>query len=383
MPRLLPNWISAYLAYTADQESPTEFHTWIALSTIAGVVRRRVYFDMGYFHLYPNLYVVLVSPAGLCKKSTAMRISRPMIASVPGVNFSVDSTSRERLIQDLSQAFSDGQSAMTAYSTEFASFLTTSGMDMVVFLTDIYDCPPEWSHRTKMGGTNTIKVPCLNVQAATTPDWLAKAMPLDTIGIGLTARVIFVYSDTPRILPPFPSLSPEQKELTKLMVEDLIAISNISGQYTLDAAAKELYEQWYLARREEFRVTDSRLTGYFERKPMHLLKIAMILNAATTDDLVITQPVLISAMDTLTQVERTMPRAFIGVGKNPLAVDIEHVLAVILVNPEGIAFGDLLGIFKHAVRKNELEEVLDTLAAIGHITKNQTEKGVKYYPVHI
>lgn len=217
MARRLPNWIQGYLAYTAESESPEEFHKWTAISAIAGAMRRQSFFNYEYFLVYPNMYIILVAPAGRCKKSTAMRIGRSFLGIVPGINFTTDSVTRERLIQDLSQAKSaDGHSSMTAYSSEFASLLTSSGMDMVVFLTDIFDSPNEWSHKTKIGGTNKITAPYLNLIGATTPDWIAKAMPLDTVGIGLTSRIIFVYQDTPRIKPPFPKLSDAQKALVPL-----------------------------------------------------------------------------------------------------------------------------------------------------------------------
>src|SRR5439155_11338522 len=138
----------------------------------------------------------------------------------------------------------DRHSSMTSYNSEFASLLTSSGMDMVVFLTDIYDSPEEWSHKTKMGGTNKIKAPYLNLEGATTPDWIASSLPLDTVGIGLTARIIFIYQDTPRIRKPFPKLSKEQVELETILVKDLVRISTISGQYKLDADAEAFYEAW-------------------------------------------------------------------------------------------------------------------------------------------
>lgn len=399
--RLLDNWLTAYMAYTAESESPDEFHQWVAISTVAGVLRRNAYFDMGYFLLYPNLYIVLVSPAGRCRKSTAMRIARPMLAEIPGINFSVDSTTRERLIQDLTQCYNDGQSAMTAYSSEFASLLTSSGMDMVVFLTDLYDCPLEWTHRTKMSGTNKIKAPYLNLLAATTPDWIARAMPLDTIGVGLTARIIFVYSNEPRIKPPFPTLSPEQVELGEYLKKDLADISTINGQYNLEGheheprggtaaqydewheqdSAAARYDKWYKRRYDDGQFSDSRLSGYFERKSMHLLKTSMIVAASQRCDPIITIDDLNAAKALLDMIEERMTQVFVGVGKNPLAFDLEQSLATILSNPNGVAFGTLLDMFKHSVRKQELEEVLETLRVTGHIRMVQTESGPKYFPV--
>lgn len=380
--RLLPDWIEAYMAYTAESQSPDEYHIWSALSTIAGALRRKAFFDMSYFLLYPNLYVVLVGPAGRCKKSTAMRIGREMLREVPGCSFSSDSTTRERLILDLAQTYVDGHSSMTAYSTEFASLLTSSGMDMVVFLTDIYDCPIEWSHRTKMGGTNKIKAPYLNLLGATTPDWIAKSLPLDTVGIGLTSRIIFVYQDTPRIRDPFPKLSEAQVALKELLIKDMATIAQITGQYTLSKEAEELYRSWDLVRQANPNpINDPRLSGYYERKPMHVLKIAMLVAASRTNELMLNTEHLEEAFKLLDHVEPRMRNVFASVGKNPLTYDLEQVMGAIVAHP-AISFRELLRMFKHSVRKDELLEVLDTLVTSGYIKSPvQGSDGPCYYPI--
>lgn len=366
-PRQLDNWLKAYMVYSAESESPDEYHLWTAISCIAAVLQRRVFFDMGYFPLYPNLYIVLVGPAGRCKKSTAMRMGKSIFAEIPGVEFSADSTTRERFIQDLSMAHKDGMSALTVHSTEFASLLTSSGMDMVVFLTDIFDCPPEWSHKTKASGTNKIMGPYLNLLGATTPDWIAKAMPLDTIGIGLTSRIIFVYQDTPRVRDPFPTLSQSQRDIHALLVQDLAQMAVISGQYQLTDEAQSAYRDWYKTRVESTNPTgDNRLAGYYERKPMHLLKLCMIIAASFRDEMIIQLSDFIAAQDLFTKVEDKMQKVFSNVGKNPLAVDMEDIATAISATKDtGLSVADLLGRFKHSVRMDELSEVLMTLQQMG------------------
>ncbi len=376
--RKLDNWIKAYLTFTAESESPEEYHKWVAISAIAGAIRRRAFFNMGYFLLYPNMYIILVGPAGRCKKSTAMRIGRSLLSEVPSVSFTTDSVTRERLIQDLTQVFVDGHSSMTAYSSEFASLLTSSGMDMVVFLTDIYDAPPEWTHKTKLGGTNQIKAPYLNLMGATTPDWIAKAMPLDTVGIGLTSRIVFIYQDTPRIRPAFPELDESQVIIRKLLTEDLIAMSNISGEYKLTPEAKARYEDWYQGRIEHPNTSgDPRLNGYYERKPMHLLKLAMVLAASFRDELLIYPDDVENALTLFEEVEGKMVKVFANVGKNPLTVDYDDVAIAVFAQP-GVTFADLMRKFKHSVRKEELAEVLDTLIASNVISVGA---GPTYFPV--
>jgi len=369
------------MAYTAEQMSPDEFHQWTALIAIAGAIRRRAFFDMTYFLLYPNLYVVLVAPAGKCKKSTCLRLGRQLLREVPGVSFTSDSTTRERLILDLSQAYADGHSSMTAYSSEFASLLTSSGMDQVVFLTDIYDSPDEWTHRTKIGGTNKIKAPWLNLEGATTPDWIARALPLDTVGIGLTSRIIFVYADTPRVRDWHPKLSKEQMQLKGLLIHDLQLIAGITGEYKLTKDADELYTAWDSARQiTPPSVDDPRLAGYYERKPMHVLKVGMILAASQNSELMITPENIQAAIDLLTAIEKRMLRVFAAVGKNPLSYDVEQVLGAICMRP-GIKYQELLTMFKHSVRKEELDEVLETIGLMRGIKPPvQGLDGPEYYP---
>lgn len=365
--RLLPSsWIKAYLAFTAESESPEDYHLWTAISVIAGALQRKVFFDMGYFLLYPNMYVVLVGPPGRCKKSTAMRIGRDILKQTPGAKFTADSTTREKLIINLTQAHKDGSSAMTAHSTEFATMLTSSGMDMVVFLTDIFDCPPVWEHDTKSGGKNTIKGPFLNLLGATTPDWISRAMPLDTIGVGLTSRIIFVFHDTPREADPIPKLTDAQKKLASLLINDLTAISAMSGEFHLSKEADDLHRTWYRAHVLKPNPTgDPRLSGYFERKQTHLLKLSMIVAASKRDGYIIELEDFEDAQKILARTETRMQRVFSGVGKNPIFADKDAVLnALINAGQGGLSFGELLSRFSYSLRKDELAEVLDTLIII-------------------
>jgi hypothetical protein len=323
---------------------------------------------MAYFNVYPNMYIVLVSPPGVCKKSTAMRVGRRLLATVPGMKFSVDSTSRERLILDLSQTLVDGHSSMTANSSEFGSLFSTSGMEMVIFLTDVYDSPDKWEHRSKGGGIQEITAPCLNLVGCTTPEGIIKSVPIDSTGIGLSSRVLFVFSTTPRAKPWRPKLSDAQKEMHKLLSADLEKMSALAGEYVFDEHADYEFGNWYEHERlNESSGADPRLAGYFSRKPIHVIKVAMCLAASRRDELVITEKDYFLAQSLLASIEADMPKVYASVGRNPLAYEYVEVLGALLNQPEGVEFGEIIGRFKHNVRKDELAEVLDTLIEEGKV----------------
>jgi hypothetical protein len=108
----------------------------------------------------------------------------------------------------------------------------------------------------------------------------------------------------------------------------------------------------------------------------------MCVAASKRDGLVITTQDLVDGMGLLAATEDGMPRVFAGVGKNVLALDIEMIYANILANPDGISFGSLLDMFKHSIRKEELEEVLETLRMIGKVQALQDDKrGIIYLPL--
>ena len=68
------DWISAYLKYTEETESPVSYHTWTAVSMIAGALQRKCYMQWGLETIYPNMYIILVGSAGRTRKSLAINI---------------------------------------------------------------------------------------------------------------------------------------------------------------------------------------------------------------------------------------------------------------------------------------------------------------------
>lgn len=381
MPRELSDWIASYLEYASENESPELYHRWTAISTIAGALRRRVWFPMRYFTVYPNNYVILTGPPGI-KKSSAMNIGRRLLAKAGVTKFVVDSTSRERLILDMSQVKNEGNSAMTAFSSEFGSLLTTSEMNMVMFLIEAYDAPDEFEHRSKQGGEQRIVKPALNLLACTTPDWLSTGLPLQTVGIGMVSRIIFAFANEPRGSFPFPDDGQDDSVILGKLTDDLHQIARLEGQMSFEPEARAFYKEWYAARNEML-AADPRLSGYYSRKPIHVIKTCMAIAASRRDSLVMTMADLKEAFDMLAVVEQRLPLAFEATGKNPLRLDYHHVQLAVEKHPDGILFSDLLKLFKHAVRHQELFEVLGTLAEIGAIRRQSRPDGRDIYvPAH-
>ena len=83
--RQYDNWIRAYLEYTKYLEAPDSFHFWAGVSAIAGALRGKVFFDMGYFKWKPNFFIIYVAPPGIVAKSTSMGVAMPILRKVPDI----------------------------------------------------------------------------------------------------------------------------------------------------------------------------------------------------------------------------------------------------------------------------------------------------------
>lgn len=327
------NWLQAYLEYTKESESPESYHTWIGMSSIASVVRRNVWIDQNLYILYPNLYIALVGPPARTAKSTALRMGRRLIQNVPGVYLGPDACSREQLIRALAESKFNNSCAMTVHSSEFSSLIDTSGILMLQFLTDIYDCdfrdPKGWRYETKTQGKDQVLNPFLNLIFGTTASYLAEAMPADAIGHGFTSRTVFIYEEHERHRRPFPAV--ENRPLAKALIDDLKHISSIYGQFQWTADGIKAYEDFY-EKLYQSAPNDHRLEGYHWRKKIHVLKVAMILSLAESDDLLLRARDIVTATDLLTKLEIRMSKSFSAVGKYDYATDLERIAAYIKHN---------------------------------------------------
>ena len=150
--RQLDNWLDAYREYTAGTESPPNFHLWVALGTIAAAMQRKISMDAGYFDVHSNMYIILTSPPGRSRKSTALRIGKKLLSGLKDygqeIHFSTQASSVAALVRQLVSIPNKEHQSLTAFSSELGSLLGSKSIEMTDFLVDIYDCDPGWDKQT-------------------------------------------------------------------------------------------------------------------------------------------------------------------------------------------------------------------------------------------
>lgn len=392
--RELEDWISAYLRYTDNSEPPKSYHTWTAISCIAGALQRKVYLTWGYEILYPNLYVVLVGPSGKCKKGTAMSLGLEILKETE-VRVVPEDVTRAQLIRRMAEAVSTFRDptrntvvfhcSVTCFSEELSVFLKKNNIEFLATLTNWYDSRDEWTYETKHAGIDKIQGVCFNFLAGTAPDWIPAILPQEAIGGGFTSRIIFVVEENKFKTVPSHTLSEEELKLKGALIRDLQRISGMAGEFKLSSDAGDAYEQWYSDQDKRSAlgspaVSDPRFAGYVERRATHARKLSMVLAASRTNERIVQLRDFERAVDLLVKAEVNMSRAFGGVGRSQYAQATESILSY-LSRRNGVAVSrsELLGEFWRDIDSQTLKLVEEVLTQMKVVDISIDTKGNEVY----
>lgn len=380
------NWIDGYIQFTSNTEPATLFRKWVAISTIASCLQRKVWIDW-HTRIYPNFYVVLVGPPGDARKGTSME---PMYNFIRELNIKTTAQSNtwQQMIVEIKKAESagintvegylPGHSSLTVFSKEFSNFLGLGNNELITFLTDWWDNPVTWDRRTKNSGEYALSNIWLNIIGATTTDLLRAMLPSSTVGSGLLSRIIFAYSPGIEKLVALPHLvknqetgkydpAPRVEDVTddtfRRLLADLADIHTFDGAFKLTSEAVAFYVQWYEANHLNRHRFTGPLVYYPARRQVHLLKLSLIISAAsvTNRPKVITLDHITLADKILCETEERMPKVFSGFGASDKAAIVAAILDTIQ-RYRTIKFSELLSMFINDVGAyDEMMKIVYTL----------------------
>jgi hypothetical protein len=396
MTRQLKNWIDGYMLYTQHSEAPEEFHKWTAIGTIAGALRRRVWFHMGYFSWYPNFFMFFVAPPGVVSKSTTISLGVDILREVPGIHFGPSSITWQALIRALENAQEDvvhndefnPMACLTIPVTELGTFLDPRNREMIDVLVDLWDGKTgAWEKVTKTGSSEMIVNPWIHIMGCTTPSWIAENFGDYFFGGGLASRSVMIYADRKRELIAYPHRRFDDKmgELKSRLIHDLIEISNLYGQFDATEEAYNWGELWYKRHwneDEHSHIEGDKFKAYLARKQTHIHKVAMILSVCEDDDLIIEKRHLEQAEKEVTVLEYNMGTVY---GK--MNTDSEMVLAADVLSfirgKHRVNTQVLYREFYRTMTYKTYQSILESLAHTGLIKSGSNEDGFFVESVNI
>lgn len=329
--RQLSSWIDGFIEYTKHMGSPPLWRKWAAISTIAGALERKVWIDNAKGHLYPNVYVILVGPAGIGKSLMTNQVYN-FLRELKTHHVAPTNTSRagftdalmrsERVLAHAGKM--EQFHAINIISNELGTFLPEWDGGFISVLTDIWDGKvfdeEKRSQKTKIH----IAKPWVNFLGATTPTWLLSKLPVTAWDEGITSRMIFCYNGERTITPIFVKAKVDDT-LHASLVNDLKNIAELQGGYSFSDEAMDAIEAWNLAECPPV-PKHPKLLGYTTRRITHLLKLCVIVAAARHNDRVVDLDDYNDALAMLLEVERHMPEIFLAMvrGGDSSVMDDTH-----------------------------------------------------------
>lgn len=300
MSRRFPCWLTAYREYAKDNYCPESFHLWTGLSVLAGALERKVWVVNGKITFFPNIFVFLVTYAGVGKSTALVRgvelleqlketidpefkiiddqVTEPAFVKLMGITQSMN-LSETKILQHASGYFHASEASASALQNTHGNFVAT--------VTGFYDCPKVFRKTTITGGSLEFRNVCFNMIAGATFDYLKTLVNETSVMGGFASRIFYVVNRERLIRTPKWGAS-EQVDLKMrdALFEDLCEIHRLVGYFT---PSREFVSAWEEFQPESDRLLASlnspRLESLAARRSSHVMKVAMLLSISESSDL--------------------------------------------------------------------------------------------------
>lgn len=342
-------FINDFWEYCQCYEIPRNYAILSSIGLLAASVNRRVYIKQGDITIHANMYICLVGEQG-GRKSTPKDFARDVFAEVfPNMPVAAAMQTREKIIEYLAsdesiRLYHDETGAKIEFHpyilfiNELKNFLSFNAAGMIEFLTDIYD-RKFFDASTIKRGLEVIPNPCINILACETSDWIVDRLKGRIISGGFSRRMVYVYelektNPAEMICIPRPIITDKAKRAMAAVKQHLLDIKDISGQFQWTKEGGEFFDEWY---RENKRTLpdDPLMRGYRKTKDVQLLKLCMLLAMAyPKPQLLMTPELLQFGLAVLDANEVNMPRLFMSIGRNELAIPQQKIFDL-LENNDG------------------------------------------------
>ena len=367
------DFFTAYTTYTSDNYAPDVYHTWCAFGTLASVLSRKVWLDIGHFRFFPNLYVCLDGEAGW-GKNTALDRAMDIVKAIGTTTISASRQSKEDFICDLARCkieYTDHfgqakvQTPYVVYATELAQWLSIDPIGMADVWTAIYDEKYDYSCGTIKHGRQTVRGPYLNLLVGVQPDKLAKYMSFEALSTGFLRRCNFIWPTVFRPKRLLFDTSPAGIEALETCINIARNLSALTGPFTFTPEALDWYRNWFETRRSS---NNPLIRQYDENLHVQLIKLAMLTSVGYSLSRVIQLEHLITSLAHLDLVKTTLPTVLSGIGRNDLAKVSDMLLTLLREAPgHTVTEKDLRVALWHQANDEEFIAIVHHLQTVGKI----------------
>ena len=393
----MEEYFKKYMEFVGETEAPTIYHRWASISLLGAMLERDVYFKLGHFDIYPNMYIMLIGVAA-ARKSSAIKIAKKALEATGFDSFAPEEVSREQFLvdlHDLSHTDLDesileenifGNSSDKDYlqslpdavtyiaADEFNDFIGLGNLQFISLLGTLWDYKGVYSRKLKNSKRVEVNNPTVSILGGNTPTGFSSAFPAETLGQGFFSRLLLIYGEPTGIKHTF--LADPCSEAKDTLVNYLGDIKEAcSGRLSMTQPAAILLDKIYKTWED---IPDVRFVNYSGRRFTHLLKLCMLVTCSRCSSEVSAEDVRF-ANTLLIVTEHKMPKALGEFGKGRHSAVTNKILDLINGAKAAVSVKKIIGAVHSDV--DNLSQVLDLLKGLEIAQKIQLVDGL-YLPKH-
>ncbi len=343
------SWIDDLVAENQAVETPESWIYWSLVFCISSAAANAYTLRTlkGNLLYYPNIYVMLLGESGLGKgypvnlakrllqqaDITRVIAGRSSIQAIIKEGATTKSVAGKPVITDSRMAIINGE----------LSTAIIQDPDSLTILTDLYDrnYNPNWTNLLKGDGAEKLKDPYITCLFGSSPAHFYDSIPQPNIEGGYIGRNLVIYEEVRSKnvdLLDSEEESIDEDRFTNFIVPKFVPhlqlIAKNKARLIPSEAARMKFNLW----RREWRATQAQYndkTGFVNRVPDHILKVAMCTSLARYEDsFIISEEDMDGAITRVTALIYAAQKAAEGGGIDPIAVQTKKVIDNLIRAPD-------------------------------------------------
>lgn len=269
--------------FSPTTDAPRQFHVFVCLVLMAAVLGRRVWVQDGAQRLYPNLYVLLLAPSSLYRKSTCIAIGRALARDLEAAEAGGATThpllypgqfTPESLL-DILEAQPTGLLEIDEWRQFSDSMRRDYNSGLREMFLSLYDC--RGVHRKIRSGEKRIEAPAMNILSACATPWFVEAVGGGEIRSGFYPRLCMVPAwQKSRHMAR--GQAPHRTNRYNVL-KQLAGLRNVAGEMHLPPRLEEVFGEWALGQQKAILGSDheAEIAGFITRLERVCLKLATLI----------------------------------------------------------------------------------------------------------
>ena len=343
------SWIEDLVREHDAVETPQSWIYWSLVTCISSAAANAYTLRTikGNVLYYPNLYVILMGESGL-GKGFPINLAKLLVQKVESTRVIAGRSSIQAIIQELSTTRSAKDKPIISDSRgfivngELSTAIIKDPMALTC-LTDLFDrnYNPFWTNLLKGDGAEKLKEPYITCLFGTSPAHFYDSIPQPNIEGGYIGRNLVIYEE--KRSKDIDLLDSEEESIDEdrfsnyivpTYIPHLAKIAANKARLIPSESGRKIFNTW----RREWRANQAQYndkTGFINRVPDHVLKVAMCLCLARYEN----KGVLIDsdfkeAIANVTNLVYASTKASEGTGLDPLAAQTKKVMDYLIAAPE-------------------------------------------------